>query len=246
MLGAERRWRLLRILTGQFVDLRLRWLRRQTAEASRFLALRERAKGALLMLGGEERRLILEGARRLYASRQLRRLGDVELLADGEFAAMLLGDGPPSDADVFRRRAVLERCRVGERLPETFEGAPGSPHLVAASPGSTLEGWAASPGRMEGEVKVVTDLADGAKLQSGDVLVAHATDPSWTPLLLIAGGLVLEEGGPLSHGAIVAREFGVPAVLNVPGAVRVLHDGEIVQVDGYHGCVGRLGLEDEA
>lgn len=245
-LGTGRRWRLLRILTGQVVDLRLRWLRRQAAEASRFLALRERAKGVLLMLGGEERRIVLDGARRLHGSRQLRRAEDVELLGDGEFASMLVGAPPPSEAELSRRRSVLDRCRRGERLPETFAGAPGAPPLADSSAGATMHGWAASPGRVEGEVKVVADLADGAKLRRGDVLVAHATDPSWTPLLLVAGGLVLEEGGPLSHGAIVAREFGLPAVLNVPGAARLLCDGEVVQVDGYHGCVRRRVGEDAA
>ncbi len=245
-LGAQRRWRVLRVLTGQVVDLRLRWLRHQSQQASRFLVMRERAKAALLMLGGEERRIVIEGAIRLAASQQIASPDDVELLADGEFAAMLLGATPPSDAVMARRRSVLERCRLENRLPETFVGAPGIHRYVAASSDEELIGWAASPGIAEGPVKVVGALNEGAKLEPGDVLVAKATDPAWTPLLLVATGIVLEEGGPLSHGAIVAREFGVPAVLNVPGATHVLDDGEAVRVDGFTGTVQRLDNDEEA
>ena len=240
VLHDRRKWRLSRIVTGQIVDLRLRWLSRQTAEASHFLALREEAKGALLMLGGEERRAITEGANRLVASCHIAHRDEVELLADGEFAAMLLGAAPPSDAEMFRRGSVLRRCRAADRLPQTFVGAPGARPPVLVPTDAVLVGWAASAGVAEGKVKVVDDLAAGAKLEQGDVLVARATDPSWTPLLLIAGALVLEEGGPLSHGAIVAREFGLPAVLNIPGAVQALTDGESVQVDGFAGTVRRL------
>ncbi|HSF85125.1 MAG TPA: PEP/pyruvate-binding domain-containing protein [Acidimicrobiia bacterium] len=244
-LGNGRRWRMWRILTGQLVDLRLRWLARQVDEATRWLGLRERAKSALLMLGGEERRIIIEGAQRLEASRQIATAGHVELLSDAEFASMLVGATPPSDAEMARRRTVLEACRAAPRLPEFFVGAPGAePSAVEA--GDTLVGWAASPGIVEGRVKIVETLAEGVKLERGDVLVARATDPSWTPLLLVASALVLEEGGPLSHGAIVAREFGLPAVLNVPGVARALVDGEIVQVDGYAGTVRRLEYVEAA
>jgi pyruvate,water dikinase len=83
-------------------------------------------------------------------------------------------------------------------------------------------------------------LDQGGRLRRGDILVAPSTDASWTPLMLVAGGLVLEEGGPLSHGAIVAREFGLPAVLNVPGVTTAVRDGETVEVDGYAGVVRRV------
>ena len=73
---------------------------------------------------------------------------------------------------------------------------------------------------------------EGGGLQKGDVLVAPSADPGWTPLLLRAGAIVMESGGYLSHGAIVAREFGLPAVVNVPGIVDEIAEGEIVTVDG--------------
>jgi pyruvate,water dikinase len=75
-------------------------------------------------------------------------------------------------------------------------------------------------------------------------LVAPSTDPGWTPLFLRAGGLVMESGGYLSHGAIVAREFGLPTVVNVPGIVDRLSDGDLVLVDGDTGRVQRLARLD--
>jgi pyruvate,water dikinase len=79
--------------------------------------------------------------------------------------------------------------------------------------------------------------SEGQKLQRGDILIAHSTDPGWTPLFLSAGGLVVETGGYLSHGAIVAREFAIPAVVNLPGILDRLKDGDMVEVDGRVGEV---------
>ncbi|HSR14685.1 MAG TPA: PEP-utilizing enzyme, partial [Gemmatimonadales bacterium] len=76
-----------------------------------------------------------------------------------------------------------------------------------------------------------------------DILVARSTDPSWTPLFMVAGGIVLEEGGPLSHAAIVARELGLPAVLKVAGATTLIRDGEEISVDGTAGIVARGAKE---
>ena len=111
---------------------------------------------------------------------------------------------------------------------------------------ATLEGWAASPGIVKGRARVVMSIEQGSSLQSGDILVAPTTDASWTPLMLTAGGLVLEEGGPLSHGAIVAREFGLPAVLNIPRVTEAIIDGETIEVDGFAGVVRRTEMATES
>ena len=238
-LSGDRKWRRMRILTGQFIDLRARWLRRQVDETTRFLGLREKAKTALLILGGEERRIILEAARRLVASRQLPEVALVEYLTDAELDGMLFGSCGVERRVLERRHAVGRRCLASDPLPDWFCGelssrdAPNQPERVA------LEGRATSPGRATGPARVVTSLADGARLRRGDVLVAHSTDPSWTPLFLAAAAVVLETGGPLSHASIVAREFGLPAVVNVPNATRILRDGEPITVDGTTGRVER-------
>jgi pyruvate,water dikinase len=83
-------------------------------------------------------------------------------------------------------------------------------------------------------------------LQQGDVLVAPSTDPGWTPLFLRASAIVVETGGFLSHGAIVAREYGIPAVANIPGILNALRDGESITVDGSRGCVVRSACEGKA
>ena len=107
----------------------------------------------------------------------------------------------------------------------------------------TLRGIAGSPGVVQGIVRVIRGPEDFGKLQQGDILVAPLTNPVWTPLFAIAGGLVTEVGGILSHGAIVAREYGIPAVMSVTGATTRLAEGQIILIDGNRGVV-TLGLED--
>jgi pyruvate,water dikinase len=77
-------------------------------------------------------------------------------------------------------------------------------------------------------------------MPGGAILVAPSTDPSWTPLFLKAGALVMETGGYISHGAIVAREFGIPAVVNLPGILARIRTGDVLEVDGTRGIVRRL------
>ncbi len=83
-------------------------------------------------------------------------------------------------------------------------------------------------------------------MRAGDILVANATDASWTPVIGEAGGVVLETGGPLAHAAIVARELGIPAVLNVAGATHLIDEGTSIEVDGYAGVVRCTADEEGA
>jgi pyruvate,water dikinase len=119
-------------------------------------------------------------------------------------------------------------------LPERFSGRPEveEPPIPA---GDLLVGAPASGGRHTARARVVRNPLT-AKLRAGEVLVAETTDAGWSPLFVEAGAIVVERGGQLSHAAIVARELGVPAVLDVAGATRVL-DGRTVTVDGDAGVV---------
>src|SRR5436309_16002401 len=99
-----------------------------------------------------------------------------------------------------------------------------------------LHGSAASPGVVTGRARVISS-PQGAHLEPGEVLVAPSTDPGWTPLFLTAGGLVMEMGGMMSHGAVVAREYGIPAVVAVAGATDQIVTGQRVTVDGSAGTV---------
>jgi pyruvate,water dikinase len=114
-------------------------------------------------------------------------------------------------------------------LPGATSGTPAD---------GALRGTPASAGTVTGPARVVLDPV-GAHLEPGEVLVAPSTDPGWTPLFLTAGALVMEMGGANSHGAVVAREYGIPAVVGVPGATTQITTGEAVTVDGAAGLVHR-------
>ncbi len=136
---------------------------------------------------------------------------------------------------------VLERARrYQEQLerdhPVFLEGKEADTP-IPENGGDTLTGLGISPGRARGPARILHSLAEMDKLQQGDILVARATDPGWTPLFLPAAGLITELGSLLSHGAVVAREYGLPAVVNVADATRILRDGQPITVDGYRGVV---------
>ena len=99
-----------------------------------------------------------------------------------------------------------------------------------------MRGTPASGGVVTQKARVILEPA-GASLEPGEILVAPSTDPGWTPLFLTAGGLVMEMGGPMSHGAIVAREYGIPAVVGVPDATERIETGQQITVDGTAGEV---------
>jgi phosphoenolpyruvate synthase/pyruvate phosphate dikinase len=93
---------------------------------------------------------------------------------------------------------------------------------------------------VEGEARVLFSADDMGSLQPGEILVVHTTDVGWTPLFLLAAGVVTELGGPLSHAAVVARELGVPSVVNIEAITRAVKTGDHVRVDGGTGIVERV------
>src|SRR5205807_5099071 len=115
------------------------------------------------------------------------------------------------------------------------DGTDAEAALVVAGSGG-LRGSPASPGTITGVARVIRS-PQGARLEPGEILVAPSTDPGWTPLFLTAGGLVMEMGGMMSHGAVVAREYGIPAVVAVAGATDQIVTGQRVTVDGSAGTV---------
>ena len=103
--------------------------------------------------------------------------------------------------------------------------------------GNYLQGVGAAAGIAAGTARLIKHPGEGDKLQPGEVLVAPSTDPGWTPLFLKAGAVIMETGGYISHGAIIAREYGIPTVINVPGVMKAIQDGQRVTVDGDQGRV---------
>lgn len=233
------KYRMQRVMTGQIIDLRKRMLRRIVADAVEFLHLREKTKSAVLALGGEVRRVHLAIGRHLVAAGALGAPYEVDLLAAYELEPAL-NSHAPTRWELTRRRDAFEALRDAEPLPQLFTGDPShSVGEVAPTDADTFTGWAASTGVYEGPARVITKASQ--PIEPGDILVARTTDPAWTPLFLTAGAIVVEEGGPLSHAAIIAREFNLPAVLNVPGFLARLAgtDPDVVRlrVDGDRGTV---------
>ena len=110
--------------------------------------------------------------------------------------------------------------------------------------GNILHGSPVSPGRAEGNVRVVLNPRE-ANLKPGEILVCPGTDPSWTPLFLSAGGLVMEVGGMMTHGAVVAREYGIPAIVGVDQATRRLQTGQKIRIDGSSGVIHLLDESEQ-
>ncbi|TWF92365.1 PEP-utilizing family enzyme [Saccharopolyspora dendranthemae] len=136
------------------------------------------------------------------------------------------------------RREVHERELRRKHLPRLLlsDGTEPETLLTVEKSDGALHGTSASTGTVTGVARVVRDPAK-ARLEPGDILVAPSTDPGWTPLFLTASGLVMEMGGPNSHGATVAREYGIPAVVGVPDATTRIVDGQTVTVHGSAGTV---------
>ena len=111
------------------------------------------------------------------------------------------------------------------------------------SPSWVLKGNGCSAGAVTSRARVVTQLAECNDLKAGEVLVTRFIDPSWTPVLGLVCGLVAEVGGLLSHGAVIAREYGLPAVLDARGATDIIKTGQIVEVDGTRGTVTIVSTE---
>jgi rifampicin phosphotransferase len=142
-------------------------------------------------------------------------------------------------AQVRERRAVYEHELKRRHVPRILlsDGTEPVAKAVAAQLNeNTLTGTPASAGIVTGKARVILD-PDNAHLEPGEILVSPSTDPGWTPLFLTAGGLVMEMGGAISHGAVVAREYGIPAVVGVLGATERISTGQLITVDGSNGIV---------
>jgi pyruvate,water dikinase len=139
---------------------------------------------------------------------------------------------------VTARRAQHER-HLGVAIPEVWTGQPEATPIQARKSRSprSVTGLGASSGVVEGVVRVIENPADDVDIDLGDILVCPITDPSWVSLMTVAGALVIDIGGMASHGAVIARELGVPCVIGTHTGTQDLHDGDRVRVDGASGTV---------
>lgn len=157
---------------------------------------------------------------------------DVKSLAElGSQIATLLGG--PQDAEwaiADGKMWILQARPITAALPPSSSFEP-------ITPGAMLTGTPGSHGVVTAQARIVRGLSDFGQVRPGEILVCPYTDPAWTPLFTIAAGVIAETGGTLSHAAIVAREYGIPAVLGVAGALQRIHDGDRITLDGTAGTV---------
>lgn len=155
-----------------------------------------------------------------------------------------LWEGRLSTRDARRRiEARLAQHEKYTREPPPFFIRNGLPISTEEDVGDAdvLSGIAASSGRIHARARVCKTLEEAAKIEKGDILVAVATDPGWTPVFSIIGGVVVETGGPLAHATLVSREYGIPCITNVSRATERIRDGSMITVDGNS---GRIFLEE--
>ena len=212
---------------------------------------REAAKSGLVSMGVPVRRLVMEMGLRLVGEGKLDAPESALHLAVIDVRSWLEGfwDGTGAQELTMHRRERRERWLARPAADLVEEAPDGSIATKAAEEAASAgaEGWsglAVSAGKATGPARILHTPREAERLMEGDVLVAPSTDPGWTPLFLRASALVMETGGYLSHGAIVAREFGIPAVANVPGILAALKDGETIRVDGSAGRVARERTEE--
>ncbi len=207
--------------------------------AARFVPLREVGKAAFLQcidVGRAAARMLGEGmaARGVLASAD-----DIFFFTVDELPSLVAGEMHDPDELVAHRRDQYEQCR-GVRLPDSWVGEPDViPTCAGGGEASSLSGVAVSPGVHEGRARVITDPARES-LAPGEVLVCETTDPSWVSVMYVAAAMVVDIGGPISHGAIIGRELGVPTVVGTRTATRLIRTGDLVRVDGGRGCVELL------
>jgi pyruvate,water dikinase len=161
-------------------------------------------------------------------------LGEARRGLAGEDLRTLVAERREAYQQELKRRHIPRLLLSDGTEPEAL--AAGTPESQVSGSDGSLAGSPASTGTVTGRARVVLDPV-GAHLEPGEILVAPSTDPGWTPLFLTAGGLVMEMGGSNSHGAVVAREYGIPAVVGVPDATHKIETGQLITVDGAAGLI---------
>ncbi len=220
--------------------------------ARRYASLREDQRYYWQKSLAVSRRAYLMLTEHLRAQQVVTEPDDVFYVTSTEVAACF--DQEPTHDDL--KRTIEMRRAEWSRYQQAYEQSPALAYPAflrgdlpldvqapAASGTTTSEAWqgrGVSPGQAHGRVRVVLDPRDLSRVASGEILVAPATDPGWTPVFGRLAGLVLERGGVLAHGAIVAREHHLPAVAGLTNITRELKDGDWVQVDGTQGIVRRV------
>jgi phosphohistidine swiveling domain-containing protein len=223
---------------GFWGPLRRRLVRRLVRVARSGMGLREHPKFVIVQTLGIIRAEVLGAAEELSRRGQLAAAGDIWHIGFDEITAAL-DDQKLDLRDRVPARLAAFHADQGRKPPLVISSDGEVPALTDGRqdlPAGALPGTPASAGVVEGPARVVTDPTREV-LRAGEILVAPFTDPGWTPLFIHAAGVVTEVGGMMTHGAVVAREYGIPAVVSVTSAVERIRTGQRIRVDGTRGFV---------
>jgi pyruvate,water dikinase len=244
--AADRRERATREVLGRLRGLRLKLFQKTLLAAQKYAPLREDGLAEIGLGYPLLRRMLLEVGRRFTEAGMVENPAHIFWLEHEEVASAAQRwdrEVPsPSLAERIPERKAAWRAasRVAPplMLPQIrLFGLDLAKLRKPRADGDRLKGVAASPGRVKAAARVLHGPGDFDQMQVGDVLVAAITTPAWTPLFVRASAVVTDVGGPLSHGSIVAREYGIPAVLGTGAATARIHDGQEITVDGDEGLV---------
>jgi rifampicin phosphotransferase len=202
-----------------------------------FIGYREYPKYHMVSRYFVYKHALLREAARLVHAGVLRAPEDIFFLRFEELQEVVRTDRVDDELIAQRRDAMKWHRALTPPRVLTSEGeVVGGEYRRDDVPAGALVGLPVSTGTVEGRARVIADIAQ-ADLETGDILVTAYTDPSWTPLFVAIKGLVTEVGGLMTHGAVIAREYGLPAVVNVERATQLIHDGDRIRVHGGEGYV---------
>jgi len=206
-----------------------------------YVALRENTRHYTMLAFATVREKLLAMEQRLLGQGGLRCADDIFFLTCSEIAALAGGADGAALQGLIRTRRLQHLRRNHSQPPLTINLDYQPPPRGAG----VLTGQCASPGIAEGNVRLVLDPATDGEIRAGEILVAPYTDPAWTPLFLGAAAVVVETGSYLSHAGTIARELGVPCLVDVDGATTVLRNGQRLCVDATQGKAFLLATGDE-
>ncbi|MFI6361993.1 aminotransferase class III-fold pyridoxal phosphate-dependent enzyme [Nocardia sp. NPDC050630] len=220
-------------------------LDKQVERMRRYLVARERMREFSSQCYAVVRAYVVEAGVRLAAAGTVEQADDVFQLSIHELCDLAAGrvDISTLAPRIAYRRAVYAGYR--DLVPPHELGGGVTVGAVREIGDGDLTGLGCSPGIAEGTARVITSLADIDQLREGDILVTRFTDPGWTPALGLVSAVVTEVGGMLSHAAVIGREYGIPAVLNVAGATTALRSGQRIRVDGGAGVISVVQTASE-
>jgi pyruvate,water dikinase len=232
-----------RLPLERLLGLRSRLIGFAAERVKYYFKLRENSRFFHIMGFGVVRKKVLRIEQELMDAGRLKCKDDIFFLRAGEISLMQSGVLSWRDVEDRIRERRIEHIRLAKMGPPRTLGLATAPRpaKTAAGGGVVLSGQCASPGRYEGIARVILDPSIDARIEPGEVLVAPYTDPAWTPLFLTAGAAVVEIGSYLSHAGTVAREFGMPCVVDVGEATQRIRTGDRIALDADAGSVRILG-----